>query len=134
MKNEFNFVGEIKTPYTDITQCPRNISADGPTCTITIYPEFTKECFGLVKKQKIMVLYWLDSEEKHKAKRPADCPQLLGAFSLRTPHRPNPIGVAVLDIVMVDVKKGIIMVNGLDCLNGTRVIDIKPAIMQEKTL
>ncbi len=132
MRDRLIFVGEIATPYNRIEDCPRNITPDGPPCTVTIYKEFVKECFGLVKGRQIIILYWLDSEDKKDAKRPGDVPQQMGAFSIRTPHRPNPVGVAVTEIKEVDVKGGTILVYGLDCLNGTKVIDIKPAILEER--
>ena len=54
---------------------------------------------------------------------------MIGTFALRSPHRPNPIAVAVLPIVAID--SGSVSVRGLDCLNGTHLLDIKPAIMHE---
>jgi tRNA (Thr-GGU) A37 N-methylase len=55
--------------------------------------------------------------------------KMSGTFSLRSPHRPNPIGAATLPIEKIE--KGIVTVKGLDCLDGTSLIDIKPAILQE---
>jgi len=48
---------------------------------------------------------------------------------LRTPNRPNPIGVAVLSIEQI--IDGVITVRGLDCLDGTPLLDIKPAMSGE---
>ena len=44
------------------------------------------------------------------------------------PHRPNPIALSALSVVSVDSKRGIIEVNGLDLLDGTPVLDIKPYV------
>ncbi|GAL31788.1 uncharacterized conserved protein [Vibrio maritimus] len=52
-----------------------------------------------------------------------------GTFALRTPHRPNPIGAAVVPIIAL--KGNVIIVRGLDCLTGTALLDIKPAIYKE---
>ncbi len=52
-----------------------------------------------------------------------------GTFALRSPHRPNPIGAAVIPIESID--EGVIKVRGLDCLDGTPLVDIKPAIYFE---
>jgi tRNA (Thr-GGU) A37 N-methylase len=54
---------------------------------------------------------------------------VVGTFALRSPHRPNSIAAAVLRIEIID--SGSVSVRGLDCLNGTRLLDIKPAIMRE---
>jgi tRNA-Thr(GGU) m(6)t(6)A37 methyltransferase TsaA len=47
-----------------------------------------------------------------------------GVFALRSPHRPNPIGVTVVDLI--GVEGNVLHVKGLDALNGTPVLDIKP--------
>ena len=54
---------------------------------------------------------------------------VIGTFALRSPHRQNPIAAAVLPIDAID--SGCVSVRGLDCLNGTYLLDIKPAIMHE---
>jgi tRNA (adenine37-N6)-methyltransferase len=47
-----------------------------------------------------------------------------GVFATRSPHRPNPIGMTVARLL--DIKKNIISVSGIDMLDGTPVLDIKP--------
>jgi tRNA-Thr(GGU) m(6)t(6)A37 methyltransferase TsaA len=47
-----------------------------------------------------------------------------GVFALRSPHRPNPIGVTVVDLLAVEGN--VLQVRGLDALNGTPVLDLKP--------
>jgi tRNA-Thr(GGU) m(6)t(6)A37 methyltransferase TsaA len=48
-----------------------------------------------------------------------------GVFALRSPRRPNPIGITVVDLI--DVQGNVLRVQGLDAINGTPVLDIKPA-------
>jgi formylmethanofuran dehydrogenase subunit E len=48
-----------------------------------------------------------------------------GVFSLRSPRRPNPIGVTVVDLVAIDGN--VLHVQGLDAINGTPVLDLKPS-------
>jgi len=50
----------------------------------------------------------------------------LGVFSTHSPIRPNPIGLSILDVLRVDGN--VIYVKGLDILNGTPVLDIKPEV------
>jgi len=52
----------------------------------------------------------------------------VGSFACRTPHRPNPIGLSLTRLVDVDLSNGVIVVEGLDCVNGTPVLDIKPYV------
>lgn len=99
-------------------------------------PDYQAGLHGLVEGQHILVLYWLgDSQVKSGQEGKVLNLQhgrggaLKGTFALRSPVRPNPIGAAVLPIEVIE--KGVVTVRGLDCLNGTRLIDIKPAIYQE---
>ncbi len=124
------FIGEIKTPYTTIEQCPRNISKDGPACTLAVYSEYQKGLKGLSAGEKILILYWLDmSEDSPMEQTSLDDGTTRGVFSLRSPHRPNPIGAAIVKIE--NMTENTIEVKGLDCLSGTKLLDIKPAIMDE---
>lgn len=50
---------------------------------------------------------------------------LQGVFSLRSPRRPNPIGVTIVDLV--DIHGNVLIVRGLDAIHGTPVLDLKPA-------
>jgi tRNA (Thr-GGU) A37 N-methylase len=52
--------------------------------------------------------------------------QSRGVFALRSPQRPNPIGVTVVEVV--DVERNVVLVRGLDAEDGTPVLDLKPAI------
>jgi len=55
---------------------------------------------------------------------------MIGTFALRSPHRPNLIAAAVVPIESIDEIS--VSVKGLDCLNGTHILDIKPAIRRER--
>jgi len=47
-----------------------------------------------------------------------------GVFALRSPNRPNPIGVTVVDLI--GIEDNVLRVRGLDAINGTPVLDLKP--------
>lgn len=55
-------------------------------------------------------------------------PEEVGLFACRAPHRPNPIAMSALEIVSVDVNLGVVEVLGLDLLDDTPIIDIKPYV------
>jgi tRNA (Thr-GGU) A37 N-methylase len=59
-------------------------------------------------------------------KNPARPPTPRGTFALRSPVRPNPIGLHVCAVLAIDPGNGVITVDGIDVLDGTPVIDIKP--------
>ena len=52
----------------------------------------------------------------------------VGVFTCRTPHRPNAVGLSLVRIVGVDEKKGLVHISGMDIIDGTPVLDIKPYI------
>ena len=131
MKPGLTYIGQISTPYTQIAECPNNIQPGGPECQIALYDGFQEGLSGLEAGQPILILYWLDNTNRTIMQQGL-CKkgQAKGTFALRSPHRPNPIGAAVLPIEQIE--EGKITVKGLDCLNGTQLIDIKPAIYREQ--
>ncbi len=85
---------------------------------------------GLEAQAHIMVLYWLDRAERTVGTGPSHGgPGIHGTFNKRTPNRPNPIGVAVVHIE--EIQGTVLLVKGLDCVTGTKLLDIKPAILKE---
>lgn len=123
-------IGHIVTPYTRIDECPRNIDPEGPPCSLVVDKDKRQGLMGLSTGQRIMILYWLEKVDRcvlqQHSRRTGE---LAGIFALRTPNRCNPIGVAVSPID--SIAEGVITVRGLDCLNGTPLIDIKPAMTSE---
>ncbi|MGP9811147.1 tRNA (N6-threonylcarbamoyladenosine(37)-N6)-methyltransferase TrmO [Rhodopseudomonas sp. NSM] len=119
------FVGRIRTPWTSRSQTPRQGSFDGPICRLEIFEPWTPALQGLEKSAQVQVVYWL-----HQARRDLviqrghgiDGPR--GTFALRSPLRPNPIGISAA--ALVGIEGTVVLVRGLDCLDGTPLIDLKP--------
>lgn len=131
MKATLKFIGHINTLYEAIEDCPNNVDSNGPLCKLVINEEFMEGLSGLQPGQKILILYWFENTDRNVTKQGSNKGannggELIGTFAVRSPHRPNPIGAAVLPIETID--KGVVSVKGLDCLNGTHLLDIKPAI------
>ena len=132
MQTTLTFIGKIHTPYKSLDECPRNINFNGPECTIEFDPAYQHDLKGLETEQHIMVLYWLgDTGNIWNNDKPSTSRGGKGTFAMRSPIRPNPIGVAVLPIGKITADR--ITVNGLDCLDQTKLLDIKPAIYREIT-
>ena len=119
-------IGKINTPYSSLADCPRNIGQTKDECHIVISDKFLTGLDGLHPGDSIQILYWLDqSNFTDLIQTSRKSGERKGVFALRTPHRPNPIGSAVLKIESV-TDTGL-TVRGLDCLDGTPLLDIKPA-------
>ncbi len=119
------FIGVLRTPFQTRDDCPRQGGFDGPDCRVELKPEFAPALEGIERHSHLEILYWL-----HQARRdllsqsPKDDGRVRGTFSLRSPLRPNPIGTS---IVVLERREGnTLLVRGLDCLDGTPLLDIKP--------
>lgn len=75
-----------------------------------------------------LILFWFHEvcmvKERHVPQGKHDMIPEVGMFSCRCPHRPNPIGVTTVEII--DQRANVITVKGLDAINNTPVVDIKP--------
>ncbi len=127
MQADLVFIGHIETPYKTLEECPRNVDPNGPECRLVVQSEYEDGLLGLDEGREILVLYWLEHADRGLLRQsPAHVGELTGTFALRSPHRPNPIGAAAVRIE--SISGGTIVVRGLDCLDGTPLLDIKPSM------
>lgn len=119
------FIGRIHTPWKDRLECPRQGRLDGPTSKIEVFEPWIAALDGVAEFQHLQVLYWLHLSRRDLVRQsPRNDGVARGAFSLRTPLRPNPIGSQIVALVGVEGEN--VFVRGLDCLDGTPLIDLKP--------
>lgn len=100
---------------------------------IVLQPRLVGGLQGLTPGQHVMILFHLHRSQGYELlQHPrGDATQpLRGVFALRSPHRPNPIGVSI--VILLAVEGNVLHVRGLDAINGTPVLDIKPAEEHEK--
>ncbi len=129
-------IGAIRTPYKQLSDCPKTVHDNPALCTLVLDPKYADGLFGLERESHVLILYWLDQARRDLLRRPAraataDRPEReeLGVFALRTPLRPNPIAATVA--LLVAVRENEVDVRGLDCLDGTPLLDIKRAVFFE---
>ena len=119
------FIGRIRTIWTSRGDCPRQGALDGPICTIEVFEPWTVALDGLANYASLEVLYWMNRSRRDLVRQsPANDGQSRGTFSLRSPIRPNPIATAIVSLERVE--GACLFVRGLDCLDGTPLLDIKP--------
>ena len=107
--------------------------AEDQEARIRIYPEFCAGLKGIENFSHIIVLYWFhlrDEDGERRTllitpRRHAGAPQV-GVFASRSPTRPNPIGLCVVELTKVE--NCALFVKGLDADEGSPVIDVKPYI------
>jgi len=126
MKPTLRFIGWIETPYRTLSECPGNIDPHGPVCVLHLEQDMQAGLAGLSAGESILVLYWFEHVERSALlQKRRSTGKERGVFALRSPHRPNPIGAALVRIE--GITNGCIRVRGMDCLDGTPLLDIKPA-------
>lgn len=119
------FIGTIRTPWTSRLVCPRQGRADGPVCRIELFPPWDEALEGIDRFERLEVLYWLHRSRRDLVRQsPANNGETHGTFALRTPVRPNPIGTSIATLVAREGR--VLLVRGLDCLDETPLLDIKP--------
>jgi tRNA-Thr(GGU) m(6)t(6)A37 methyltransferase TsaA len=119
------FIGRIRTPWATRAECPRRGRPDGPLCQVAVDPLWTDALDGITAGSRLELFYWLHRSRRDvvlQTPRQHGTPR--GTFSLRSPLRPNPIGTSIVDVVGIEGTT--LIVRGLDCLDGTPLIDIKP--------
>ena len=128
-KIECRVIGVIGTPYKRMEDCPsRHNKREFLPCTIRLAPEHAPGLVGLEAGGRALVLYWLHLARRDMSQlpvRPGVRDKPVGVFSTRTPPRPNPIAASVVDILAA--RENELDVVGLDCLDGTPLLDIKRA-------
>ena len=99
------------------------------TMRIVIHPKYVDGLEGIEKLEHIYVLYWMDRLREEDRKTLKVHPRgdlnkpLRGVFSLRSPIRPNPIGLT--RVKLLKREGNTLFVKGLDALDGSPIIDIK---------
>ncbi len=96
---------------------------------VVVKPELTDGLLGVEAGQKLLVVFHFDRSvgfDLHQHPRGDRTRPKKGVFALRSPRRPNGIGVAEVDVISVDAN--VLLVRGLDALNRTPVLDLKPVV------
>lgn len=94
---------------------------------VVVKPQFAQALKGIDDYSHVIIVYWMDRvKERVITHRPQGNPNvpIVGIFACRCPQRPNPI--AITTVKLLSRKGNRIVVKGLDVLDGTPVIDIKP--------
>jgi tRNA-Thr(GGU) m(6)t(6)A37 methyltransferase TsaA len=118
------FIGTIHTPWQSRRDCPKRGSLDGPVCTITVDKRWAEGLTGLTGHHRIQVLYWMHRARRDLTLQTPFGKETRGTFALRSPVRPNPIASSLVELVAIDGAS--LRVRGLDCLDGTPLVDLKP--------
>lgn len=119
------FIGRIHTPWSERKDCPKNARESDAVCTVELDARFAPGLRDVETCSHLVLLYWMDRAPRNLVlQTPSHYGTQRGTFALRSPARPNPIAMSVVKLLGIDGNT--LSVVGLDCLDGTPLLDIKP--------
>jgi tRNA-Thr(GGU) m(6)t(6)A37 methyltransferase TsaA len=124
---ELKPIGIIHSPYKNMGTAPYQGYKSEEISRIEIFKEFEEGLRDIEGFSHIIIIYWFHKSQGYhlSVKTPWD-DSLHGLFATRSPHRPCPLGLTVVELVVRE--KNILKVKGLDAIDGTPLLDIKPCI------
>jgi tRNA-Thr(GGU) m(6)t(6)A37 methyltransferase TsaA len=124
---ELKPIGIIHSPYKNTGAAPYQGYKSEEISQIEIFEEFEEGLKDIEGFSHIVVIYWFHKSRGYHllVKTPWD-DNLHGLFTTRSPHRPCPLGLTVVELIARE--KNILKVKGLDAIDGTPLLDIKPYI------
>jgi tRNA-Thr(GGU) m(6)t(6)A37 methyltransferase TsaA len=127
-------IGRVHSPLTRAADAPKQGHEGAPEARIEIEAAYLRGLDGITAGHDLLVLTWLHQADRAVlAVHPRDDPRnaLTGVFATRSADRPNPIGVHRVKVREMQ-KDGWLLVENLEAIDGTPVIDIKPVLRGEK--
>jgi len=125
MKIELVPIGVVKT---EVEKVPRHWTISDAEGTLVIEEQYTEGVKDIHAGQRIVVLFYFHQSpqftEDFLVQVPPQGPGQMGVFSICSPVRPNPLGMSVVEVL--GIEGSIIHIKGLDMIDGTPVLDIKP--------
>ena len=125
-------IGHVRTQAATV---PRHWSLSDEVGTLEINPEYAQGLKDISAGQQIVVLFHFHQSQSFRpdflVQTPPHKDRAMGVFSICSPRRPNPIGLSVLEVTRIEGT--VIHVHGLDMLDGTPILDIKPHIVDKRT-
>jgi len=119
-------IGHVRSPYSQTSEVPKGLGAKHDAeGVLEILPEFESGLLDIEGFSHLYVIWAFDRSEGFDltGKPPCD-DRSHGVFATRSPRRPNPIALTVVELLSRDGNR--LRVRGVDMLDGTPILDIKP--------
>lgn len=129
MSTEFvmNPIGVIHTPFTDLKGMPIQPKFSQAVGRVELFPEYAEGLQDIDAFSYVLLIYVLDHSDGYTLKvKPFLDDVAHGVFATRHPRRPNPIGLST--VRLLSRRENILEVEGIDVLDGTPLLDIKPYV------
>nr|WP_319376569.1 tRNA (N6-threonylcarbamoyladenosine(37)-N6)-methyltransferase TrmO [uncultured Methanoregula sp.] len=118
-------IGHVRSPYKEKKDAPRQGRLSDTISEIVIDEKYLPGLEDVEKKSHLIVLSWFDRADRTTLRATPPHEKIEhGVFATRSPNRPNPVAFSVVDLL--GCEGNVLRVRGLDALDGTPVVDIKP--------
>lgn len=132
--DKFVPIGRVQSSLTEPAEAPKQGHEGAPDARIEVLPDFVEALDGIEPGDEVVLLTWFHQADREVLKvHPRDDPSnpLTGVFATRSADRPNPIGLHRVEVLEVEDERWL-SVRGLEAIDGTPVIDIKPVLGPER--
>jgi tRNA-Thr(GGU) m(6)t(6)A37 methyltransferase TsaA len=122
-------IGAVRSPLTDLAAAPKQGSEGAPDASVVFEPWALEGLDGIAPGDEVLLLTWLDRARRDVLRvHPRDdvANPERGVFSTRSADRPNPLGLHPVRVLAVEGDR--LHVSGLEALDGTPVVDVKPVL------
>jgi tRNA-Thr(GGU) m(6)t(6)A37 methyltransferase TsaA len=122
-------IGVVRSPLSDRDGAPRQPDEGAPAAEVVVDDDVVDALTGISVGDRLELLTWLhlgDRSTLTTYPRGDTTRPLAGVFATRSPDRPNPIGLHTVTVTAVEAN--VVRVDGLEAVDGTPVIDIKPSL------
>ena len=122
---KLRWIGVVHSHYKERKDAPPQGRHTDDESTLEVFEAYESGLLDVEQCSHLIVLYWQDRADRNVLQTPTRWgPEVHGVFATRSPNRPNPIGVCVVDLV--ERRGRFLKVRGMDALDGSALIDIKP--------
>jgi tRNA-Thr(GGU) m(6)t(6)A37 methyltransferase TsaA len=126
---ELSPIGVVESPLTDRATAPKQGDEGAPEAWLVLRPDVLEGLDGIRPGDEVIVITWLDRARRdvlrvHPRGDPSRAEQ--GVFNTRSPDRPNPVGLHVVEVAAIDGAR--VRVRNLEALHATPIIDVKPVL------
>lgn len=134
LENEYSLypIGFIHSPLKRREEAPKQGNEGAPDAWLELNPAVAEALDGITVGDKIIIITWFHRSQRNVLKtHPRDDKNipLTGIFATRSPDRPNPLGLHPVTVLEIEGNR--LKVGPLEAIEGTPVVDIKPALPQE---
>jgi tRNA-Thr(GGU) m(6)t(6)A37 methyltransferase TsaA len=126
-------IGAVESPLSDRAAAPKQADEGAPSAWLAFGEAYAEGLDGLAAGDELLLLTWLDraSRDVLRVRPRGDMTRPeQGVFGTRSPDRPNPIGLHRVRVLEIDGTR--VRVDGLEALDGTPIIDVKPVLRDER--